>query len=76
MFQGLGCTYSFCGKYENCSDCVMDPFCGWCDGSQSCVGGFAEGPPKIRCPSWFYYHCYTVGDGKNCSSNIPVSATC
>lgn len=71
-YLGLGCTYSFCGKYENCSDCVIDPFCGWCEGSRSCLGGFAEGPPKISCPGWFYYHCYTVGDGKNCSDGISV----
>ena len=39
----------------------------------SCLGGFAEGPPKSSCTDWFFYHCYTVGDGKYCSNNIPVS---
>ena len=71
FLQGLGCTYSFCGKYESCADCVTDPFCGWCDSSRSCLGGFAAGPPGISCPAWFYYHCYTVGDGR-CSRDIMV----
>ena len=71
FLQGLGCTYSFCGKYESCADCVTDPFCGWCDSSRSCLGGFAAGPPGISCPAWFYYHCYTVGD-ERCSRDIMV----
>ena len=70
--QGRGCTYSFCGKYESCADCVTDPSCGWCDSLRSCLGGVAEGPPKIECPDWFYYHCYTVEDGE-CSWQIMVS---
>ena len=72
LLQGLGCTYSFCGKYESCADCVTDPSCGWCDSSRSCLGGVAEGPPKIECPDWFYYYCYTVEDGE-CSRDIMVS---
>ncbi|XP_022801512.1 uncharacterized protein LOC111339184 [Stylophora pistillata] len=68
-YLGRGCTYSFCGKYASCADCVTDPFCGWCDSSRSCLGGFAAGPPRISCPAWFYYHCYTVGDGR-CSHDI------
>ncbi|XP_022809251.1 uncharacterized protein LOC111346215 [Stylophora pistillata] len=68
-YLGLGCTYSFCGKYESCADCVTDPFCGWCDSSRSCRGGFPAGPPGISCPAWFYYHCYTVGD-ERCSRDI------
>ena len=71
FLQGLGCTYSFCGKYESCADCVTDPFCGWCDSSRSCLGGFAAGPPVISCPAWFYHHCYTVGD-ELCSHDIMV----
>ena len=74
LLQGFGCTYSYCGKYESCTDCVTDPFCGWCDSSRSCVGGFADGPPKVNCPDWFYYHCYTVGNKNPCSSNIFVSS--
>ena len=53
---------------------MIDPFCGWCDSLRSCVGGFAEGPPKFNCPDWFYYHCYTVGNENPCSSNIFVSS--
>ena len=53
---------------------MTDPFCGWCDSSRSCVGGFADGPPKLNCPDWFYYHCYTVGNENPCSSNIFVSS--
>ncbi|XP_022808829.1 uncharacterized protein LOC111345812 [Stylophora pistillata] len=68
-YLGLGCTYSFCGKYKSCADCVTDPFCGWCDSSNSCHGGFAAGPPGISCSAWFYYHCYTVGD-RRCSRDI------
>ncbi|KAL9982165.1 hypothetical protein ACROYT_G010976 [Oculina patagonica] len=69
-FLGRGCTYSYCEKYESCADCVTDPFCGWCDSLQSCFGGFAKGPPKISCPDWFFYHCYTVGHENYCSNNI------
>ena len=72
FIQGRGCTYSYCGKYESCTDCVQDPFCGWCDSSRSCLGGFPKGPPKRNCPDWFFYHCYTVGDNRHCSNNIQV----
>ena len=72
FIKGRGCTYSYCGKYESCSDCITDPFCGWCDSLASCFGGFAEGPPKISCPDWFFHHCYTVGDQNSCSNNIQV----
>lgn len=72
VLQGRGCTYSYCGKYESCADCVQDPFCGWCDRSRSCLGGFPKGPPKRNCPDWFFYHCYTVGDNRHCSNNIQV----
>ena len=72
FIQGRGCTYSYCGKYESCADCVQDPFCGWCDSSRSCLGGFPKGPPKRNCPDWFFYHCYTVGDNRHCSNNIQV----
>ncbi|XP_022804999.1 uncharacterized protein LOC111342215 isoform X2 [Stylophora pistillata] len=68
-YLGIGCTFSFCGKYESCADCVTDPFCGWCDSSRSCRGGFPAGPLGRSCLAWFYYHCYTVGD-EHCSRDI------
>ena len=70
--QGRGCTYSYCGKYESCGDCVKDPYCGWCDSMQSCLGGFGDGPPGITCSDWFFYHCYTIGNELRCSNNIQV----
>lgn len=72
FLQGRGCTYSYCGKYESCDDCVKDPYCGWCDSMQSCLGGFGDGPPGVNCPDWFFYHCYTVGNELHCSNNIQV----
>jgi len=35
---------SACTKYRGCSNCISDPFCGWCASSAVCSEGVPEGP--------------------------------
>jgi len=51
IFSGGWC-YDPCGDHGNCSSCLDQVECGWCDDVGVCTSGTASGPVRSRCESW------------------------
>ena len=50
-----------CDKYKTCSECLINPLCGWCGESNTCTQGNSNSAIGYQCNSTLYYHLY----GKN-----------
>jgi len=48
-----------CRVYENCTSCVADSRCGWCDSNQRCSSGGIDGPKDATClaSGWNFMAC-------------------
>lgn len=44
------CTAEPCKEYGSCSECLADPYCGWCGMTQTCVEGQMGGGTAEYCP--------------------------
>jgi len=58
----LGITHALtlqeqCTLQSDCTSCIQDPHCGWCDRVQKCVPGNSTGPIFGHCKSWNFYTC-------------------
>jgi len=66
-----------CYKYHGCSDCVVQPHCGWCPTTASCWSGTPTGPtnPEQRCATedWNFDECKAIRlqDGQRLSVRDP-----
>jgi hypothetical protein len=59
-----------CRKSYFCSQCLATPGCGWCDSSQSCLPGSAEGTasPLVTCSKWKFGSCADDCVGRSCET--------
>jgi len=57
------CSGEPCNIYQNCFQCVQDPFCGWCGETYECTEGTASGPLFKTCKYW---DSFAVGPGEQC----------
>ncbi len=69
-----------CAKHYYCSHCLAAPGCGWCDSSQSCLPGTAEGTITSNiCAKWKFGSCADDCVGRSCetctnfASSVPGS---
>ncbi|KAI6654758.1 Attractin-like protein 1 [Oopsacas minuta] len=52
-----------CSSYLTCSECQVDPNCGWCaihsSGLGECIQGSLTAPSMLTCPvpNWYYFTC-------------------
>jgi hypothetical protein len=50
-----------CPLRQNCSDCLANPRCGWCESSQKCVDGDIIGPfDGTGCRQYHYTECPSI----------------
>ena len=66
---GSSCSVAHCRRFGNCSSCVKEAGCGWCDSGQACLPGNATDSTIGSCDTWFFYKCVTAG---RCSSQISI----
>ena len=66
---GRSCSVAHCRRFGNCSSCVKEAGCGWCDSGQTCLPGNATDSTIGSCETWFFYRCVTAG---RCSSHISI----
>eukprot|EP00035_Acanthoeca_spectabilis_P012201 m.217334 g.217334 ORF g.217334 m.217334 type:complete len:433 (+) comp15556_c0_seq6:3278-4576(+) len=75
---GLGAIQAQdCYKYSGCTECVVQPHCGWCPTAASCWSGSASGPsnPQQHCNAddWSFDECKSLRlqDGQRVSVKEP-----
>ncbi len=51
---------NFCNKYTNCTECINNAGCGWCDETKMCLEGTRNNPIGIICVNG-YFHKFTQG---------------
>ena len=74
----LDSTYPYaCNLNQHCSQCVLQPGCGWCKGEKSgfCTAGLSRGPTSTascRPTEWYHGTCTStcpLRHGRFCSAN-------
>ena len=54
-----------CHLYSSCSDCTVNPKCGWCLLENKCVGGDNIGPLDDQCTFYNYHYCSSLSCARN-----------
>ena len=60
-------TESLCENYSSCSECLINPLCGWCEETHMCTDGNSNSAIGFDCKKNYYYHLY--GDNQKCKVN-------
>lgn len=60
-------TESLCENYSSCSECLINPLCGWCEETHMCTDGNSNSAIGFDCKKNFYYHLY--GHNQKCKVN-------
>ncbi len=66
----ISAMVAVCRKSYFCSQCLATAGCGWCDSSQSCLPGVAEGTtlPSFSCSKWKFGSCADDCVGRSCET--------
>ena len=59
-----------CHLYTSCSDCTLNPKCGWCIMENACVGGDNVGPKEDQCTFYTYHYCSTQSCARNTDCSV------
>lgn len=60
-------TETLCENYSSCSECLINPLCGWCEETHMCTDGNSNSAIGFDCKKNFYYHLY--GDNQKCKAS-------
>lgn len=70
-FQEGTCPGPPCNTHKLCSDCVSDPFCGWCMDFDTCAEGNKDNPFLTACGEWRHYQCPKLSNRADDGSLCP-----
>eukprot|EP00301_Raphidiophrys_heterophryoidea_P016661 c26275_g1_i1.p1 GENE.c26275_g1_i1~~c26275_g1_i1.p1 ORF type:complete len:291 (+),score=26.19 c26275_g1_i1:79-873(+) len=71
------CPALTCNSFTTCSECTMEPTCGWCASSQTCLSGDASGPSSGSCAHarWGWYSAACKDNCElTCNASVAVTA--